>query len=31
MSVSAGRAVSAEIPLYSDLEKRPAGAYGVDD
>ncbi|WP_204080745.1 aminotransferase class I/II-fold pyridoxal phosphate-dependent enzyme [Mycobacterium riyadhense] len=31
MSVSAGRAVSGEIPLYSDLEQRLAGAYGVDD
>jgi 7-keto-8-aminopelargonate synthetase-like enzyme len=31
MSVSAGRAVSGEIPLYSDPENRLAGAYGVDD
>jgi 8-amino-7-oxononanoate synthase len=30
-SASAARAVSGEIPLYAELERRLAGAYDVDD
>jgi 8-amino-7-oxononanoate synthase len=30
-SASASRAVAGEIPLYTELERRIAGAYGVDD